>query len=204
MAKQKQSPVDILREDVKKVDNNSDMLVLISMPGKAEIDKKRPLVGGAGSIFDKILNYCRLKRYHFDFDHACKTKLPGDKQDVLFKHTNQGRFKCHKDWETLAANIKEQVKSYSLVIMLGAVPLCAVFGPEFTSVKTYRGYPFYFEGALCVPTIHPANLMPGGMPEYRWLVYADITKAIKIKNQGRDVKPFVYYIPGRGWEEETL
>lgn len=183
--------------------NRSDKLILAQAPGKAEMLQQRPLVGPSGRLLDWALRKCRLRRRDFDLDNVCRTRLPSDAREALFKQT-QKRLKAHPDWPELCSRTNAVVQQYRFVLALGETPLVALFGPEYLGIDHFRGYLFELNGVQIIPTVHPARCLPGRFPAHKWLLTADISKAHTLWSYGRNVEPFQAYIPDRGWIEETL
>lgn len=175
-------------------------------PGADEMKNGEPLIGASGKLFNRILYMVGVRRRYVYIDNFCQTKLPGNNTDYLWKVTPKGRFKTHPDWPTLVERFYSKLDNLGckLVILLGSTALVGMFGPEYGSIDSYRGYHVEYNGKIIMPTFHPARCLPGRSPSYQYIIYADIMKGMRIAQEGRTAEPFEYYIPGRGWHTETL
>lgn len=175
-------------------------------PGREEMQQGEPLVGPSGKIFNFVLYQLGIKRRYVHLDNLCRTKLPYNDTGYLWKVTRTGRFKAHPDWDDLVARMINDIKELpdAPVILLGSTPLVAMLGAEYGSIDSYRGYHFWQHGKLCMPTYHPARCLPGRAPHFRYIIYADILKAIRIHKEGTHNEPIQSFIPGRGWQTSVL
>lgn len=203
----KETPGEFLKNPVPAVGPTCPAFaVFAEAPGYYEMRDGQPLVGPSGKKFNQILYKLGIRRRQVYIDNVCRTRLPRDNEELLWKTTTRGRFKTHPDWHELAEQLRNNVERLNtrLVVTLGATALVALFGPEYRNIDSYRGYPFEWGDKWIMPTTHPARTLPGRMPWYFWIIYADIHKGLRIAEEGRHVEPFRIYIPGRKWTNLSL
>jgi len=177
-------------------------------PGPYEMKAKKPLVPYApsGKMWNRLLYVVGIRRRNVYVGNFCHTQLPGNDTEKLWKVTPKGNFKTAEGWNDLVERFRSTLRSLECqaVLLLGETPLVGLFGPDHRLGDT-RGYPFYWEDKLIIPTHHPASMLPGRSPSNFWLTYFDIHKLLRIQSEGRRVDfDYNVWIPGRGEVIESL
>jgi len=177
-------------------------------PGQHEMKAKKPLVPHApgGKMWNRLLFTCGILRRQLHIGNFCHTQLPGNDTSKLWKVTDKGNFKTAEGWDTLVQRFRETIRNLDTdrVLLLGDTPLVGLFGPDYLSLASIRGYPLHWEGKLIIPTHHPASMLPRRSPSNFWLSYFDIHKLFRIGQHGREKTPYALWIPGRNQVCETL
>jgi len=202
--------VDILKRDVPTEGSSEPLLCgWAEAPGKEEMKAKQPLTpsGPSGKIWNRLLYILGIRRRYAIIGNVCETQLPGNNTDVLWKVTPRGNFKCHDDWYELAGRFRQHVleQPCNLHFLIGETPVVAFLGASYAGrFQQIRGHPFFEGEKVIIPINHPASALPGRTPSNYCLMFFDMHKGLEIAKNGRNVKPFQIWIPGRNWVEHRL
>lgn len=178
-------------------------------PAREEMKTGRPLTpqGASGKIWNRLLWRVGVRRRYVTIGNVCDTKLPNNNTEYLWKVTQAGRFKAHEQWDDMAARFRQRVleEPTDLHFLLGETPVVAFFGPDYAKrFEQIRGHPFFSGRKVIIPINHPASALPGRTPSNFWLIWYDLMKGMRLQQEGRDVKPFKIWIPGRNQVEHRL
>lgn len=178
----------------------SGVLVVAEALGEDEASAGRPLVGRAGKLWDRIVARTfspDLKRYleRDDFLHANIINCRPPENHLVGASYEKGAIDACRPYlvETLS---KFKPKA---IVTLGNSALRWFTGQW--GIEKLRGYIFDSEWGPVVPTYHPSYIQRGHYHLSR-VVEADILKALKVAQEGRNVFDVAkHYIPRPTIEE---
>lgn len=142
----------------------SKIWFIAEAPGAQEDAVGRPLVGGAGTVFDGLLRKANIKRENCYIDNVIQDRPPNNDFSMYYEDKNktkprQSLFEAHQ-------RIKNLITTYrpNLVVLMGNEALTAVFGTK--GILNWRGSILNYNGVKCIPALHPALVMrdPGFAP----------------------------------------
>lgn len=152
-------------------------LVLVGeAPGAQEVAKKKGFVGPAGSTLRSA--FARLGAPKMEeiawITNAVPYRPPGNRppepDEVDFYRSY------------LAADIEQAQPR--VVVLLGNKALASVRGTHKLKITKERGKPFWHNGWLCMPTVHP-SFVRRNPAAYKWL-RSDLAEAIRLARGGEE------------------
>lgn len=114
-------------------------------PGRDEDASGLPFIGAAGRVLDRALKAAKLPRDRVFLTNVVKCRPPSNRAPKADEIES-----CHPYLMTQIAAVRPKV-----IVTLGSTALRAVAGPD-VNLKDARGKPMPYQGALLVPTYHPA------------------------------------------------
>lgn len=165
-------------------------------PGKEEDKEGRPFVGVAGKdVFNPMLHFFKLTRKKCWIFNVLLCRPPDNK---IASKEGKAAVKICPGRHLFPAIAKHKPV---VIVAMGATAIKVLLN-EMGVIKDKRGIPqqVTIEGHECVviPTYHPAALIPSRNPQNKYLLYADVDRAINIATRG--YKP----IKERYWCLDTL
>jgi len=195
------TPGTYLKEDVPPAHAGS-ILLLGEAPAHQEMQAGKPFSGPTWPILNRILRMVGLVREQVGLDNVCRTKLPGNNAEILYK-INPKSVKEHVDFEELTHRTWQSAQRYKVVVPMGNLALRALFGRQFPKISNYRGYVLQ-DKPLIVPTFHPSSTMPGRSPQNFYIIFFDLHKALRILRYGRENRPYSYKVIGKKWQQYNV
>jgi uracil-DNA glycosylase family 4 len=134
--------------------SRSSRIVLVGeSPGKQEVERGRPFVGGSGQLLDKFLSKAKIGRNECFITNVCHVRPPDDDFEWFLRQANQahlikGIIQLKADLDEIRPNI---------VVALGAKPLEILTGK--VGIDKWRGSILpstLVKGLKVVGTYHPA------------------------------------------------
>jgi DNA polymerase len=154
--------------------NPNAKIVLVGMcPGYDEVNQKKPFVGKAGQILNKILKDIGINRDEDVFITNSALCRPVDGN----KNIDPDEFQlacCH---DRLFGEIKQAPRK--VVVTFGKVAYYALTGENTKSITQISGTKIALEGYILIPTIHPAAaLHQENEVEYKKLIKESLELAM--------------------------
>lgn len=154
--------------------NPNAKIVLVGMcPGYDEVNQKKPFVGKAGQILNKILKDIGINRDEDVFITNSALCRPVDGN----KNIDPDEFQlacCH---DRLFGEIKQSPRK--VVVTFGKVAYYALTGENTKSITQISGTKIALEGYILIPTIHPAAaLHQENEVEYKRLIKESLELAM--------------------------
>ena len=145
----------------------SSIAFIAEAPGKNEMEKKQPLVGSSGSIFDVCLHSARINRRHSYIGNVCREQISSGAV-VLDPGTNKRKpewtEKGADEYNTFVARLSTSNFQANVLVAMGNIALFALTGQ--TGISKFRGSVLKctvpgLEDRKVIPTYHPAATLRG-------------------------------------------
>src|SRR4051812_25515051 len=109
---------------------SSRIVIVGEAPGRTEMSRGQPFVGGSGELLDRMLSRVGIMRDECFITNVCHIQPKGDKLNDFkwFSSTEEGRQHLLAGMVQLRADLLEIRPN--LVIALGAMPLKVLTGQE--------------------------------------------------------------------------
>lgn len=159
---------------------NAKLIVIGEAPGFHEDQARMPFVGPSGKLLDELLELAGVPRSEVYVTNVFKYRPPGNDVKRI------GEILTREEIETSYTNLWKEIASYpeaNCLLLLGGTALEVITGVK--GINKYRGslLKSINHNKKCIPTLHPANLLPGSpsMLAYsaRAYIQLDISKAVR-------------------------
>jgi len=167
----------------------AQVAVVASIPTLGEVREQCPLIGSVGAQFNRICAGANLARHNIYITHACKARVPRDKESFLY--TNKGY--RHPQWGEMQKALLEELANFhgDFIILLGELAMHLVLDhPRFSSVTPFAGSVYRAEdfphlakilpGKLFGISLHPSSTMPRMQPKNTYTIMSHITKFMRV------------------------
>jgi len=148
----------------------AEVAVVAEALGKTEVEKRQPLIGRAGQIFNRALKEAGLERQ----DLWITNTVAGNPVDPK---TGKNRTPSSFEINSCFPHVLEELKrlpNLKVVLVLGRVPLEAFLQKHIDTLKDVVGQEIELSsGLVIVPSYHPASVLyDGGKRNYAEILYA--------------------------------
>lgn len=182
---------DPLKYDVPPEGNLQEARIIFigEAPGWQEMRDSRPFVGEAGQLLNRILGLIGLPRFKCYLTNFCKTRIPGNNENLLW--TEKG-FRHEKYYE-LQNQLYQELAGIQgkLIIPLGNTAMRAFMEhPKFDKITKYRGSAYktsdfhhlanHLPGNYVMPSLHPASATIRNEPMNFYKIMNDIEKGLEL------------------------
>jgi uracil-DNA glycosylase len=166
------------------------LLAVAEALGKEEAREKKPLVGAAGKVFNRIISRTidperkvPLKRDDFTLANVVNCRPP---ENVLVKAPYE-----QAAIDQCAPYLRETIRRLKpkAIIAMGNTPLRWFTGE--TGIESLRGYIFDTQYGPVIPTYHPSYIQRGQWHLVR-VVQLDILKALSVARHGKPTRARKY------------
>ncbi len=136
-------------------DANTDLMFVGEAPGRSEDEQRRPFVGAAGQLLDKILTAADIDREEIYITNSVKCR------------PQENRFPQPEEQKACFPWLVRQVQLIEpkIIVCLGSLATKTILGPE-SKVTKMRGEVFRRKGINIIPTFHPAALLRDSRKKY--------------------------------------
>ena len=130
-------------------DPQARLMFIGEAPGAEEDRQKRPFVGPAGQLLNKMIAAMGFTREQVYITNIIKNRPPGNRTPSILESRYAMPF-----LEQEAAIVQPQI-----IVTLGNTPLKALRDDESFGITRYRGQMFTWQGFKVIPTFHPSYLL---------------------------------------------
>jgi DNA polymerase len=148
-------------------DPDARLMFIGEAPGAEEDRTGRPFVGRAGRLLDQMIGAMGLSREAVYIANVLKVRPPNN------------RTPTPEEWDADGPFLREQIRIIGpeAIVTLGK-PAANYLLETRASMSSLRGRWSEAEGALVMPTFHPAYLLRQYTPENRRKVWSDLKKVM--------------------------